>query len=280
MERSASPASVELNLQGFVDASAGIDIEQAGLELAAVLSCFVLELLMASLCWATVSVMEPTLPLNHSSAVCMFLDASFSYWDRMSMRAQRGLEWWSQTLPPLDTHLDLGLELHHLPSLILLRRPALQQTFDSLSHFGLSQGGLVGFTAGGLLQPLSLSQDGLLFCPGLVHGGPQGPGLLLVQRSQAGRLVVLLPQQQQLRLQSTVLLLQLMHPLNEAGEAVVEVLQLAALFGAYGAELRADLGGLAELQLHRGGSGGGGEQLRPGEEYCTLEEDRGEAWEE
>ncbi|KAF3848853.1 hypothetical protein F7725_015350 [Dissostichus mawsoni] len=141
---------VELNLQGFVDASAGIDIEQAGLELAAVLSCFVfgaphgVAVLGHGFAHGAHLASEPLLCCLHVPRCQLFIlgpdvpESPREVWSG-GLRLYRHL----------DTHLDLGLELHHLPFINPLEEGQLsQQTFDSLFHFGLSQGGLVGFTAG------------------------------------------------------------------------------------------------------------------------------------
>uniref|UniRef100_A0A8C6C4F3 Neurofilament medium polypeptide n=1 Tax=Monodon monoceros TaxID=40151 RepID=A0A8C6C4F3_MONMO len=83
-----------------------------------------------------------------------------------------------------------------------------------------------------LLQPFALALQRLLLVGGVFRRQAQVADLLLVQHPEAGRLGVLLAQHQQLGFQDLVLLLQLVHALDEASEAVVEVLQLRLLLGA------------------------------------------------
>lgn len=94
----------------------------------------------------------------------------------------------------------------------------------------------------------------------LFNASPQLADLLLVQLVQAGRLIVALAQQSDLRLQDFVLLLQVVDFLNEGHEAVVEALQLLLLVGADDLQLVGDRGGLGQVHhglLHGGESATG-----------------------
>uniref|UniRef100_A0A8C5ZLC1 Neurofilament medium polypeptide n=1 Tax=Marmota marmota marmota TaxID=9994 RepID=A0A8C5ZLC1_MARMA len=98
-----------------------------------------------------------------------------------------------------------------------------------------------------LLQPFALALERLLLVGSVFRRQTQVANLLLVQRPEAGRLGVLLAQHQQLGFQHLVLLLQLVHALDEAGKAVVEVLELRLLLSADGLEVVADGGYLAQV---------------------------------
>uniref|UniRef100_A0A8D2AUW2 Neurofilament medium polypeptide n=1 Tax=Sciurus vulgaris TaxID=55149 RepID=A0A8D2AUW2_SCIVU len=100
-----------------------------------------------------------------------------------------------------------------------------------------------------LLQPFALALECLLLVGGVFRRQAQVANLLLVQSPEAGWLGVLLAQHQQLGFQHLVLLLQLVHALDEAGKAVVEVLELRLLLSADGLKVVADGGYLAQVEV-------------------------------
>uniref|UniRef100_A0A8C0KJQ8 Neurofilament medium polypeptide n=1 Tax=Canis lupus dingo TaxID=286419 RepID=A0A8C0KJQ8_CANLU len=285
--RTFNVSLLQLLLQRLVHAPACFDLQGLGLEQAAALGHLVLGgahrvgVLGGALGQHGEAALEPLLGVLHVLG-SQLLVLSADVLERGGEVGLGGHVHLHGDLRVLDLRLQLGdlLFVHFLQ-----KGDLVHQAVDALLELGAGESGLVGSlarlhqpalgvlaaqhllfiarlqVAQSLLQPFALALERLLLVGGVFRRQAQVADLLLVQRPEAGGLGVLLAQHQQLGFQHLVLLLQLVHALDEAGEAVVEVLQLRLLLGADRLEVVADGGYLAQVEVletgHQGAGAGG-----------------------
>uniref|UniRef100_A0A8D0MXF8 Uncharacterized protein n=1 Tax=Sus scrofa TaxID=9823 RepID=A0A8D0MXF8_PIG len=278
---------LQLLLQRFVHAPAGFDLQGLGLEQSAALGHLVLGcahrigVLGGALGQHREAALEPLFGVLHVLGGQLLILGA----DVLERGGEVGLGGHIHLHGDLRV-LDLSLQLGDLLFVHFLQKgDFVHQTVNALFELGAGESRLVGpfarfhqpalgvlaaqhllfvarlQVAQSLLQPLALALERLLLVGGVFRRQAQVTDLLLVQRPEAGRLGVLLAQHQQLGFQDLVLLLQLVHALDEAGKAVVEVLQLRLLLCADRLEVVADGGYLAQVEVletgHQGAGAGG-----------------------